>query len=101
MKTKKATKKVDGLLFQANGRTWVAFAPGWRLWRWFGWLLRRLRGVPSCSRRLRLPEGERLVRGEPGGPTLAKAGPQGGAAGLGRATTKLARQAPLGVKRAP
>ena len=58
-------RKVDGLTFRARGGSWVAFAPGWRLWRWAGWLARRLRGVPWCSHRLRLPWGERRVFGEP------------------------------------
>ena len=77
--------KLDGQVFLAEGRVWRIFAPGWRLWRWAGWLWRRVQKVPVQRMRLVLPGGEVNVRGE--------------AIGKPRPATKLARQAPLGVRR--
>lgn len=75
----------DGQFFFANGKLWRTFAPGWRFWRWFGWIGRRIAGVPTRTHRLQFPDGEVRVRAEQTIEPVQR--------------VRLARQAPLGASK--
>jgi len=79
---KKTKNQTDGQYFYAAGKLWRTFAPGLRVWQWFGWIVRRFQRIPTRSHRLQFPEGVVTVRAEQVNEMPAK-------------VSKLARQAPL------
>ena len=72
--------KIDGLVLVTRGQRWRVFAPGWRAWRWLGFLWRRFAvrrsgwppwrwlawvPAPRCPITIGMPRRRFIVRVEP------------------------------------